>query len=111
MGFLPDGRTLACLNESTVEIRDFGTGSVLKTLRGHRQQVQNVAVCPAGRVLASVSSDRVIKLWDIYTGREIMSLQNEGLLVRFTPDGKTLVTWGDLPSGEAKLLLRPPPSR
>jgi WD40 repeat protein len=40
----------------------------LQTLEGHSDPVQSVSFSPDGQLLASVSNDRTIKLWDPTTG-------------------------------------------
>ena len=74
--------------------------SLAQTLSGHSESVKSVAFSPDGRVLASVSSDRTIKLWEVKTGRKINSLPgySDGDRVRwaaFSPDGKVLASGGD----------------
>jgi hypothetical protein len=81
---------------------------------GHHDQVLTLAVSKDGTRLASGSSDRTIKLWDLATGRLIHDFPNPDLKpavaglphpshhgfvngVRFTADGKRLVSAGNSP--------------
>jgi WD40 repeat protein len=66
----------------------------LAVLGGSRRGFTSLAFSPDGRRLASVSPDRPVQLWDVMTGREVLTLADtpEGpLCVTFSPDGRRLV--------------------
>jgi len=57
-----------------------------------------VAFSPDGKVLASRSDDRTIKLWDVQTGRALQTLTGHSHYVNsvaFSPDGKVLASRSD----------------
>ncbi|MDP6720599.1 MAG: hypothetical protein QGF59_18195, partial [Pirellulaceae bacterium] len=57
-------------------------------------QIYEFSFSPNGRRIATASGDGTVKLWDMATRREVLSLgQNEGplLSVAFSPDGRLLV--------------------
>jgi WD40 repeat protein len=66
-------------------------------LRGHTEVVTTVAFSPDDRLLASGSTDRTVKLWDVTTGKMVGSLAGHTAsvtAVAFSPDGKLLASAG-----------------
>ena len=85
---------------------------------GHRDQVFTLALSKDGKYLASGSSDKSVKLWDVATGKVARDFPNPDLKpvfpsepapshpgwvqsVRFTPDGQFLVSAGPAPRGKS----------
>ena len=54
---------------------DLETGRALRTLEGHSDTVNGVAVTADGRRAVSASSDKTLKVWDLETGRELRTLE------------------------------------
>ncbi|MBC1242311.1 PD40 domain-containing protein, partial [Nostoc sp. 2RC] len=70
----------------------------IKTLTGHSSLVYSVVFSPDGKTLASGSSDKTIKLWDVSTSKAIKTLTGHSSWVNsvvFSPDGKTLASASD----------------
>jgi len=62
---------------------------------GHTDGVRSVAFSPNGRQVLSCSNDSTIKLWNIDTGREIMTFSGHESYVRsvaFSPDGRQVLS-------------------
>jgi len=63
--------------------------------RGHSHGVWTVAYSPDGLTLVSGGVDRLVRIWDIETGRLLRSLRGHTHDIRtaaFTPDGQILAT-------------------
>ncbi|HEY9694275.1 MAG TPA: hypothetical protein V6D15_18895 [Oculatellaceae cyanobacterium] len=70
-------------------------GNLLRTLTGHNDSVEAVAITPDGKSAVSGSSDFTLKVWDLQTGKEISTLNGHNAWVRavaITPDGKSAVS-------------------
>jgi WD40 repeat protein/serine/threonine protein kinase len=66
----------------------------LAVLGGSRRAITSLAFSPDGRRLAAVSPDRPVQLWDVATGREVLTLTDTPYRpagVAFAPDGRHLV--------------------
>jgi len=63
--FAPDGRTLAVVVDSRVQLLDVDSGKVLKTLSGHQGTIQAVVFAPDGKTLASAGADTTGLVWKI----------------------------------------------
>jgi WD40 repeat protein len=70
---------------------------VLRHFSGHSSSVTSVAFSPDGKTLASGSKDHTIKLWDVASGLELLTLKGHSspTAVAFSPDGKTLADESD----------------
>src|SRR2546421_273917 len=69
--------------------------AALQVLKGHLDWVSAVAFSPDGKLLASASNDRTIRLWNTATGAASQTLEghsNHVNAIAFSPDGKVLAS-------------------
>ncbi len=123
VAFSPDSRTVAASGGTTGLPSDVNLWDLtawrnrrILTLKGHTRIVACAAVSPDGKVLATGSSDKTIRLWDLAGGKEVALLNGHEDMVRclaFAPDGKTLASastdktvrlW-DVAAGKEKAVL------
>ena len=70
-------------------------GPLVRTLAGHSDDVNGVAVTPDGKRAVSASDDRTLKVWDLMSGKELQTLSGHSRVVTavaVTPDGKRAVS-------------------
>jgi hypothetical protein len=108
MAYSPDGRTLALVLEGRVLLVEvasgklradlpFATGIEGRTINFRTPMGGAVAFAPDGRALAAGSSDGAVRRFELLTGRELTPLPGHGgpvAALRFTPDGKRLLSYG-----------------
>jgi WD40 repeat protein len=105
-----DGRTLASISRGSWVIRVLSTGTLEpKTeLPGHPAGTLDLAFTPDGKTLGSSGAEHTIKLWDLATGEELLTLEGFSRTIPklvFSPDGRTLAALGIVPQGASNVSL------
>ena len=91
----PDGGAFAVSSRlGTVEIRDSTGDQVLSTLKGSDDAVFALAWSPDGKSLAAAGRDKVLRIWDVATGkaREIAAHDAEIYGIAYAPSGTRVAT-------------------
>ncbi|MCC6143941.1 MAG: serine/threonine protein kinase [Candidatus Hydrogenedentes bacterium] len=94
VAFSPDGTRIAgSCGSSVVMVWDTVTGTLLQSLDGLQARAAKVAFNPDGtRVVAC--DEEMVKVWNVETGAELLSLDFGAQDVTFSPDGQTLAAAG-----------------
>jgi WD40 repeat protein len=100
IAFSPDGHTLAVgggeYNElCDVVLLDTVTQRVRSTLKGHTSQIRDVEFSSDGKLLATASHDKTMRLWDVCSAQVLaVGRGHDATLfgVTFSPDGQYIAT-------------------
>jgi WD40 repeat protein len=102
----PDGRTLAVGGfmdtpgkgmSGKIRLYDLRSGKLLRLLKGHENVIHDLAFSPDGSLLASGSSDRTVRVWEMRPSPPKLKMtlrghKREVYGLSFTPDGRHLVS-------------------
>ncbi|HEY2292573.1 MAG TPA: WD40 repeat domain-containing protein [Thermoanaerobaculia bacterium] len=96
--------------DHTIRVWDLTTGAELRTLRGHTERINALALLPDDRRVISAaghtllkSTDNTLRVWDLDTGMELQMLNGHSgavVAVVVTPDGRYAVSAGGTSNGE-----------
>jgi WD40 repeat protein len=103
--FSPDGKCFASWvaeywdegqDDNTIKVRDAASSREITILEGHEAEIWAVAFSPDSRRLASCDIAETVKVWDVETGKDIMTLKHDGgtFSIAFSPDGTCIASGG-----------------
>ena len=97
--FSPDGARIAVAGaDKAIALWDATSGQLIRSFRGHTDDINAVAFSPDGARLVSASKDETLKLWDVASGHLLRTFEghtDEVNSVAFSPDGNRLVSGSD----------------
>ena len=101
IAFSPDDRLMAASNDDLILIWNLHRPGPPMVLNGHNASVGKILFSRDGLTLFSTSTDRTVKMWNVATGVEVISLpgNEETWELALSPDGTILAVGG--------LVLRP----
>lgn len=75
--FVNEANTMVatCSLDETIKLWSLPDGKLLRTLRGHLGQVNNLSFSGNDKWLASASTDRTVRIWDVHTGELLKVLR------------------------------------
>jgi len=83
------------IEHSVIKLWNVKNGTLIKTLKGHRNYIKSVAFSPDGAVLVSGETDRTIKLWDAKSGILLKTLKGHSKSINsvaFSPNGTMIAS-------------------
>lgn len=76
LAFSPDGGSIAVGSwDSSIEVFDISTGSIVLSIRGHEDAITDVAFSPDATKLYSRSLDGTLRTWDAATGALLSTME------------------------------------
>jgi WD40 repeat protein len=91
-------------HKNRVWLKNLQTGKVVKFKgKKHISKIKSVEFSPDNKTLAAVGIDKIARVWDVVTGKEVVTLEGNGksgiwtkpqvvTSLAFAPDGKTVAT-------------------
>ncbi|MCO6042887.1 protein kinase [Aeoliella sp. ICT_H6.2] len=110
LAFSLDSELLAFVDSGGFRLVEFQTGNEVLNVNGHSLGINDLTVSPDGKRLATCADDRTVKLWDVATGKEVLTFELDfyPLTLAFSPNGvglacagygRDIVLWDATPRG------------
>jgi len=93
--FSPQGDLFAFMTGKDIEIRSTPDSVIKGRLTGHVSQVLSIRWSPDGKLIASCSKDDTVRVWDVESKRELITLRghsNDVDDVQWNPNGTQLLS-------------------
>ena len=100
--FVPDGKQLIAADgrvseEGTIRVIETAIGAITASWLAHSDTIFDLALSSDGRLLATAGGDRLVKIWDLATRKEIAKLEGhtaQVLAVAFDEKAAQLISGG-----------------
>ncbi len=88
----PDGKLIATAKDNAITVSDVATQKEVLQFQGHTAAVNALAFSADGKLLASASQDKTVRVWELATGKLRFKFLGpaEFVAVAFSADGKTM---------------------
>ena len=95
----PDGKTIAAASANSIHLLEAAKlDGTPRTLQGHQNEVQTIALTWDGKLLLSCGEDRIVHLWNVVAGKQIREFNTDIgksiTSVVFTRDNQSFLTCG-----------------
>ena len=89
-GFSPDGQLAATIAGNVLYLWELDGQRRVLALRGHKLPLTDARISPNGLYVATTSEDGTARLWELRTGRQILSVPfaKKAITTDFSPDSK-----------------------
>lgn len=117
--FLPDGRLVSAGGEPVIRVWSQEAGDLVTTLRGHRNDVDDLVLARDGRTLFSASRDGTVRRWSLASSQveatyaagapvQALAVSDDGQWLAGASEGIGVIIWSVAQPAAAPILLPQP---